>query len=296
MRYRNIGIGLSVTCLLACGGGGSSSQNTGVAAPGEFNVTSNSLAPEVPNSNDTSGKPICEDEEHSRLNRYLLENNDWNKGSITDYSECMTMFAGASGSVSPTWTWQWPVTVGDSTVHSYPELIFGQKPWFSSSTTSTLPAVVNTLHSVVAQFGAQLQHSNDGGGDFTFDIWLTNSATVPAQKSYLPLNTELMILLDEWGSYAPIGSKLGTSNIDGQMWNVYEMTATWGPEPWQLVMYEPQQIPSSPYKVDVHLFLQDLLSRQLISGKEWLASVEIGNEVIGGSGTNQLQNYSLVVQ
>ncbi|QSI77453.1 GH12 family glycosyl hydrolase domain-containing protein [Niveibacterium microcysteis] len=280
--------------LCACGGGdeGTTNDQNGIA---DFNVSSPSVAPRVPQSQDLSGQEFCKDQANGRLGSYLLVNNNWNKGAVTNYTSCLTMRPGADGSVSPTWRWDWPLSSNES-IHAFPELFFGQNPWFSSSTTAALPRVINTIKDVTARFGAQVTHSNNGGGNFAFDIWITKASILAPGASNLPLHTELMILLDEWGNFSPVGDKIGETTIDGRDWNVYQITATWGPGPWQFVTYQPKQKPSSPYQVSVRLFLDDLIARRVITGAEWLSSIDLGNEVIAGAGTTTLQDYSVEVR
>jgi len=286
---------LSAISCASCGGGGGEEASITTPADGVYyNPSYGTKAGFVPVGNDSSGAEFCTDQGKSRWNDYLLENNTWNKGSITGYTSCMTMKPGEAFSVSPSWRWSWPLSGGDE-VHDYPELIFGQKPWYASSTTEALPRVVNTLASVTASFGAQLNHSSDGGGNFAFDIWLTSSKSIASGGSYLPLHTELMILLDNWGSYRPAGSKIAEVTIDGVVWELYQTTANWGPSPWSYVNYLPKTRLTSPYQVNIHHFLADMSARGLISGNEWLASVELGTEILAGSGSASLQNYSVQV-
>ncbi|WP_417068855.1 GH12 family glycosyl hydrolase domain-containing protein [Niveibacterium terrae] len=300
MLHRSILLPVLLSAILcaSCGGGGSEEASIPTTNPGDgvhFNPSYGTNAAFVPIGNDSSEAEFCADQGKSRWNDYLLENNTWNKGTVTGYTSCMTMKAGVAPGVSPSWRWSWPLSGGDA-VRDYPEVIFGQKPWYASSTTGALPRVVNTLASVTARFGAQLEHSSDGGGNFAFDIWLTTSKSIAPGGSYLPLHTELMILLDNWGSYQPAGSKIAEVTIDGVVWELYHATAGWGPSPWSYVNYLPKTRLTSPYQVNIHHFLADLSARGLITGKEWLASVELGTEILAGSGSASLQNYSVQVE
>jgi len=293
-RIRQISTVSLALLLCACGGGGDNSTSN-VSTAQDYNVSIPSVAPRVPQVEDRSGKEFCKDQASSRLGSFLMVNNNWNKGAVADYTSCMTMHAGADGGVSATWRWDWPLNSGES-IHAFPELFFGQNPWFSSSTTAALPRVINTIDGVTARFGAQVTHSNNGGGNFAFDIWITTTRLLAPGASNLPLHTELMILLDEWGSFSPIGDKIGEVTIDGRVWNVHQITATWGPGPWEFVTYQPKQKLSSPYQVNVRAFLNDLIARRIITGNEWLSSIDLGNEVIAGSGTTALQDYSVEVR
>ena len=60
---------------------------------------------------------------------YLIENNIWGQGEINDYSQCIF----TTNDSSFGWNWTWP-DVGYN-VKAYPEIIFGKKPWSTTSTT-----------------------------------------------------------------------------------------------------------------------------------------------------------------
>ena len=79
---------------------------------------------------------ICGDWEQESFGSYILENNVWGQGDITNYSQCI--FLVDNGHFG--WKWDWPNE--GSHVKSYPEVMFGKKPWSSSSTHSSMPLQV----------------------------------------------------------------------------------------------------------------------------------------------------------
>ena len=77
------------------------------------------------------------------IGSYLVENNVWGQGSITDFTQCI-YHTGTGDDVYFGWNWNWPV--GNSDVKAYPEVIFGKKPWNSSSTNPVLPIKIQNLN------------------------------------------------------------------------------------------------------------------------------------------------------
>jgi hypothetical protein len=94
---------------------------------------------------------------------------------------------------------------------------------------------------------------------------------------------------------APAGALVETVSIGGVTWQLYITTATWGPEPWQYIAYVPVGAVPKPAVIDVRLFLDHLKQRGSISGAEWLASIELGNEVETGTGSTRLKNFNVTV-
>ena len=77
------------------------------------------------------------------IGSYLVENNVWGQGNITDFTQCI-YHTGTGDDVYFGWNWNWPV--GNSDVKAYPEVIFGKKPWNSSSTNPVLPIKIQNLN------------------------------------------------------------------------------------------------------------------------------------------------------
>ena len=63
----------------------------------------------------------CNPWEEYSFGAYLLQNNTWGQGDITDFSQCIFT---TSDSIFG-WNWDWP-NIGNN-VKAYPEIIFGKK-------------------------------------------------------------------------------------------------------------------------------------------------------------------------
>ena len=259
---------LAGTLLTACGGGGSGG---------------------TPASTGPATASMCADGGHAAAGSYVVENNTWNKGTAINYRQCLgiaTAQAGGEG-VDAVWEWTWPEPA--TGVRAYPEIIFGRKPW-NDSTTDKLPRIVDQVAGVRADFAYTSTHT--GAGNLAFDIWLTSSNVKVGD--HLPLKHELMIWVDTFGM-TPAGVQADTVTVNGVTWDLYATTATWGPEPFQYLAYLPRTAVPSPVSIDVRQFLDHLKARGSISGQEWLASVEFGNEVMAGSGSTRLSGFKVSV-
>jgi len=268
LHFSRVGAAIvAIACLgfSGCGGGGSSSA-TGPASAS-----------------------LCADRQQGTAGAYVVDNNTWNKGTVTGYRQCIGIANATSGNdaIDAVWEWSWPQPA--TGVRSFPEIIYGRKPW-NNTTTDKLPRVVDQLGTVRAELSFASTH--DGVGNLAFDVWLTASNVMVGD--HLPLKHEVMIWLESFGM-GPAGGLVDTATIDGVTWDLYATTATWGPEPFQYLAYVPRGNLSSPSSINIRKFLDHLRARGSITGQEWLASVEFGNELMAGTGRTTISGFKVSV-
>lgn len=220
---------------------------------------------------------------------YRVENNAWGKGSLTDWSQYIRVISNRGGILAAQWNWSWPNS--GSNVKSYPEVIYGQKPGSQSSTASSLPEKINRINAATMSYDIASNHI--GSGNTAFDIWLTDTKN-PTTFGVPPITHEIMIWLESYGDMHPAGSLVEQTNIDGISYNIF-VAEHFGPG-WKYIAF--QRVPSHLGAGSINLvqFLSYLRSKGLITGEEYLASIEFGNEVISGAGETRLNSYSVSVQ
>ena len=113
----------------------------------------------------------CEDWAEIREGEYMVSNNVWGKGEITDYQQCISKTQQGDATQFE-WTWQWPGNGGQ--VKSYPEIIYGWKPWNSESTTPAMPVKLADLQQATVTYDASI--SATGTYNLAFDVWITRDA------------------------------------------------------------------------------------------------------------------------
>ena len=84
----------------------------------------------------------CNEWSQFSFGEYIIENNVWGQGDIDDFIQCIYR-TGNGDDIHFGWSWDWPNSNND--VKSYPEVIYGKKPWSSSSTTPELPIKINNI-------------------------------------------------------------------------------------------------------------------------------------------------------
>lgn len=221
----------------------------------------------------------CGDWEQFVLGEITLENNVWNKKSVADYRQCLFTQV-KDGKPVFGWEWQWPAS---DDVLSYPEIIYGWKPWVGQSTTSKLPRRINDITECSATYDIDMKKS--GAGNLAFDIWITDKA-VPAEKN---IAMEMMVWLDYDGQI-PDGSFMGVVTISGAEWDFYKGNpphAVWGSSAFLRHGKNDQGI------LDIKDFLDFLVKNKYLSGDDYLASIEFGNEICGGEGKTLFKDYRI---
>ncbi len=222
----------------------------------------------------------CEDNAETRAGEYLLSNNVWGKGSITEYEQCIACTELKSGREFR-WEWSWPET--GSNVKAYPEIIYGWKPWNAQSTTDELPRPLADIDSIIVSFRKTVSVLN-GSGNLAFDIWIT-STDIPSGSV---IRHEIMIWLER-SVLAPGGTRRGTEVIDGRVFEFYK-----GEFDWTYLAFVSLST-ADIEAIDLAGFFRYLIAENYILAGEYLASIEFGNEVVSGSGETVIRDYTIEV-
>jgi hypothetical protein len=222
----------------------------------------------------------CRDWFLGQAGEYQVENNVWGKGNITAYEQCVAIEPVQDG-VRAGWSWNWPVD--DGGVKAYPEVIFGWKPWFQQSTTVQLPIRIDRLESARVAF--DVQWTTTGVANLAFDCWVTSGWPPTPQNR----TRELMIWLDNRG-IRPGGDAAERVVIGRHEFDLYIS---------QRAHTYVAFVATSPLlaaELDIGEFLAHLVGRRYVAPTEWLASVELGNEIKGGYGQTVVERFSVRVQ
>lgn len=179
---------------------------------------------------------------------------------------------------------------GDN-VKGFAEVIYGQKPGSQLSTNLSLPEKISRINVAAVNYDISSDHT--GKGNTTFDIWLTNKKN-PTVFGVPPITHEIMIWLESYGDMRPAGSFVEQANIDGMAYNVF--VAEHFGQGWKYVAFQSVSSRMGINHIDLISFLSYLRSKGLITGEEYLASIELGNEVISGAGETRLNSYAIAMQ
>jgi hypothetical protein len=222
----------------------------------------------------------CADYAEFNVGELIVQNNVWGKQGITTYEQCV-FGTGSPAGFPVGWTWTWPEPPGG--VMAYPEIIYGRKPWSSSSTTTYLPRRLSDINTLTVSY--DITQTAAGSHNLSFDIWL-NDADPPTPDN---ITREIMIWLDH-AVMGPAGTYQGPVTIDGEAYVFYMGSV--GTGTWTYIAFV-KQTPELSGDTNVKLFFDYLVSIDAVEDTEYCSAVEIGNEVVSGSGRTEFSSYTV---
>ncbi|MGA5651690.1 RICIN domain-containing protein [Streptomyces seoulensis] len=206
--------------------------------------------------------------------RYIVQNNEWGD----DTPQCLDVTA--SGFDVTTASHNVPTNGAPA---SYPSIYAGCH-YGNCTSGSGLPLKVGDFGNPQTTVA---YHTAGGSWDAAYDIWFDSGPSPAGQNN----GAELMI----WGNHAgppqPAGSKIGTANLAGATWDVWEGRLSNGGISWNVVSYVRQQGTNS---LDIHIkdFTNDVTARGYMSSAWYMTSVQFGFEPwVGGTGLG-VDNFS----
>ena len=208
---------------------------------------------------------------------YLIENNVWGQGSINEFTQCI--FTANDSSFG--WNWDWP-DIGYN-VKAYPEIIFGKKPWSVNSTTNELPIKIDNVETFEVNFDLNIEAS--GNYNLAFEFWVTEDSISNQDQ----ITNEVMI----WTANSllqPAGEQISVFFSDGYYYDLYRAEF----DDWIYYAFV-SQTDQQEGTLHVHNFINYMLATGHLNPNEYMASFELGNEIVSGSGQTNIQQYSISV-
>ena len=261
-----------------------------------FPLTGCELAKELPPiSFDNIGvNTYCRDWARLQNAGFLYENNVWGQGTIKGENRLQCLLKRVvDGKEQHGWRWRWPRGSGE--VKAYPEVIYGHKPWLSTSTTGALPRRISAIKEFTVAYDVRM-HAH-GRYNLAFDVWVTNNdRPTPAAITH-----EIMIWVgdrtDAWEPYP--GKRVKSVMVGGAAYDLYikphvEWLAEHGVPNYDYIAFNTATAQLSG-GIDIKEFLDYLTENGHLPANGYVASVEFGNEVMHGSGELWLKTYEISV-
>ena len=234
----------------------------------------------------------CRDWAKLRNAGFVYENNVWNQGAIkkANRAQCLLKRV-VDDEVQYGWRWQWPR--GSGNVKAYPEVIYGHKPWFTSSTTANLPRRISTIDELSVAYDIEMQAR--GRYNLAFDVWVTDSE----RPTPSDITHEIMIWVGErTRAWEPSPGYLAKRVAIGGA--TYDLTirphAEWlnehGAPDVAYIAFNSRTAQVSG-RIDVKKFLDYLTDHDHLPADGYVASVELGNEIMNGTGELWLKSYEI---
>ena len=225
---------------------------------------------------------ICTDWAELTVGDYLFLNNVWNKGDITDYEQCL-MRRVVDGGDEFGWRWRWPYGRGEA--KAYPQVIYGQTPW-RSATTTDLPRQISSVENLRVEY--ELDVAKDGDIRVVFALWVT-STDPPTPES---ITHDIRIRVDRMGSPSSSDAQI---NIGGVLFALsVDPPRSSDPDNRTRIRLE-SHTSALDGRLEIHELLGYLVERGHVPVDHYLAAVEMGTELISGSGELWIRSYDINV-
>lgn len=224
-------------------------------------------------------------------------NNRWNQASAGagDWQQCLIGRPGPGGQQELGWAWRWPTRDG---LYAYPHVLVGLSPWHAAPSND--PRFPRRLADTrVLRFTHDFEQLGSGKQNLAADIWITTRAPVPgAPPDPSILKAELMVWLHASpGLVDPAARPVGEALVQGERWPLH-VRAGWADasggstQRWTLISYHAPHMRLAG-TVDVQALLQDAQARGLLAPGDWVTGVELGNELVSGSGHTWVRQFSV---
>ena len=210
---------------------------------------------------------------------YLVENATWNIQAVkSKWSE--TIFCDTlKGSMG--WKWDFSGEIDQPNTYvgkTYPEIIFGKKPFDIYQTTSSrLPVELSS-----AKFRLEYEYVAKATGVYntTTDISFSDSKN-PNNKN---IRSKMMIWFDRQNIPFFESENLKQATIDGLQYKVFVDTAHVGPEgKWVFIALMADDFPSKGV-LKLNEYFDYFLSIGILKPEWYLSSIEVGSEISSGKG------------
>jgi hypothetical protein len=238
----------------------------------------------------------CDQAFAQELPSFRIANNAWNKERAGTYAvrQCIRIRDGAHGPEYG-WAWDWPAE--SDTLLSFPQVIFGWKPWDGgASSHPELPIQIATIDKLRLSYAVETRAT--GKHSLATTLWLTRSGVTGTEPNPKDISTDLMIWTDGF-AFDPFGTQVGHTSIDGldfEVWLARDLgdDSADGPR-WNYVAY--RSVSTHPgASLDLNAFLQHAVEQGFISSHHYVSDVEVGNEIMSGAGETWIKAIDLDVE
>jgi len=281
---------LPLFTLLGCQPGNGSATPPQSAAPRL--APEDALAGSAPARRQPGVTSQCGNYATTEQGPFHYQNNMWAEGKAKGAFEQCIVARTTAGKTQLGWTWSWPGY--EPLGFGYPEIIFGWKPWSAQSTTPALPLRISEVRALTVRYAVTTERT--GKVALSLSIFVTDSGMATATNPRA-IVAELVLWLDYPDEAVPVGTRAAAFEVAGvgyELWHTPQHGDRGDGTGWELYYLKG---PNHQLQGVIQLqpLFERLLQKNVIRGDRFIASVELGNELMGGSGTTWVQDFDVLV-
>lgn len=238
-------------------------------------------------------KAVCSSSAIAHDAPYKYENNEWGSGKARGAFEQCLLERTVAGRTEHGWSWTWPGQ--DPSVFAYPEIIFGWKPWTGGrSSDHRFPLKISDMQHLAIEY--EVETTATGSYNLAPEVWLISARSGAGVPNPALISAEIMFWTEAAGIAQPGGSVVDRPDIGGVTYELWQRDNSGdnGAGGWRLLSFKTPTVQRSG-TLPVDELLRYLVKKGLISADHYVASVEFGNEITGGTGTTWVKKFAVDV-
>jgi len=230
-----------------------------------------------------------------------LQNNVWNEEAAGEFPwiQCIAERLD-NNETQYGWFWSWPFQKS-TTIFSKPQITTGQSPWANHLQPSPgYPLPIASLKNLTIHYDMDIRSKGDL--NITTTLWVTNSATIPAQAEIDSIVAEVVIWTYATDNFyeRPSGTKIGEFAGPGQQWEVW-LQKNWHGSTgqtdysWTYIAFRSknQQLKASS---DLIPILSYCFENRILEKENFIADIQLGNAILRGSGEAWLREFGVEIE
>ena len=224
--------------------------------------------------------------------RFQYHNSMWAQDKAQGPFEQCVVARKIAGKTQLGWTWNWPGY--EPLGFGYPEIIFGWKPWSAQSTTPALPLRISEIRALTVRYAVVTEHT--GKVALSLSMFVTDSSAASAANPRA-IVAELVLWLDYPEQATPVGTRTAVFDVAGtgyELWHTPQHGDRGDGSGWDLY-YLKGPNHQRQGAIQIRPLLDWLQQQNLVRSDRFVASVELGNELMGGSGTTWVEDFDVAV-
>ena len=241
----------------------------------------------------------CEEYDTVKTEQGIVTNNVWNKFAAKDdpWSQCLEKRL-VGGEIQFGWSWSWPF--GRRVIYSQPQIKIGASPWAPEPKfDSSFPLKISDLKNL--DISHELDIQTNGEHNTATTMWLIKEPYKGSKPKPSIIEAEIMI----W-TYAtekhfnPAGRMHSELKVNDIVWEVWyeknwEDKSGVNDNKWRIISFRASK---SSMKADIPglALLNYAIDEKLISENLYVADVELGNEIMSGSGIAWVNKFDVVYE